>query len=129
MPPRVPMITATLLLFALILGYAVTVILSLALTFAFHFAPNFIFSNARIQPRFKVVQELIWLVCCIAGGLAASLLSATSPWITALALIAVLNFMLWKNEAEARQRGYEHQIAITIVTAIGVAVGFAIHAH
>jgi hypothetical protein len=123
------MISATLLLFALLLGYAVSVSLLLALTFAFRSTPDLILSGSRIQPRFKVIQQLLWLFSCIAGGFVTALIGATRPWIAALALIAVLVFMLWKNDTEARQRGFVHQVAISIVTALGVVIGFAIRTH
>jgi len=41
--------------------------------------------------------------------------------------VAILVGVLWMNAWEMRQRGLGHQLAMSLVSAAGVAVGFLIH--
>jgi hypothetical protein len=122
------MITGSFLVLALFVGYAVTVGLSMAATFCITTtSPNFVVKDHRIRRRYKFAQDAVWLVCTIAGGYAAALVvGETRPWLGCVGLVAVLVAVLWINAWEMRQRGLEHQIAMTIATAVGVTVGFII---
>ena len=120
------MITGSFLALALFLGYAVAVCLSMAATFGISAAsPSFLAKDFRIRRRYKFVQDAVWLVCTTAGGyVAALIIGQTRPWLGAIGLIAALVGVLWVNAWEMRQRGIEHQIAMSVVTVVGVAGGF-----
>jgi hypothetical protein len=122
------MITGSFLALALFLGYAVTVGLSMAATFGIGAAsPGFVTENYRIRRRYKFVQDVVWFVCTTAGGyIAALVIGQTRPWLGGIGLVAILVGVLWINAWEMRQRGTEHQIVLSIVTAVGVAAGFLI---
>ncbi len=122
------MITGSFLALALFLGYAVTIGLSMAATFGISAASrSFVAENYRIRRRYKVVQDVVWLVCTTAGGYVAALvIGLTHPWLGGVGLVAILIGVLWVNAWEMRQRGTEHQIVMSLVTAAGVAVGFMI---
>jgi hypothetical protein len=122
------MITGSFLALALFLGYAVAVGLSMAATFGISAAsPGFVAADYRIRRRYKFVQDVVWLVCTTAGGYVAALvIGQTRPWLGAIGLIAALVGVLWVNAWEMRQRGIEHQIAMTLATAVGVTTGFLI---
>jgi hypothetical protein len=120
------MITAVLIVSALILGYVVAVGLLMAATFGISSrAPGFVAKDYRIRNSYKVVHELTWLVCAAAGGYVAATVSGTTqPWISATSLVAVMILVLWTNTWEMRQRGILHQMLISLVSAAGVAAGF-----
>jgi uncharacterized oligopeptide transporter (OPT) family protein len=122
------MITGSFLALALFLGYAVTIGLSMAATFGISAAsPSFVAENYRIRRRYKFVQDVVWLVCTTAGGYVAALvIGSTRPWLGGVGLVAILLGVLWTNAWEMRQRGTEHQIVMSLVTAAGVAAGFII---
>jgi hypothetical protein len=122
------MITGSFLALALFLGYAVAVGLSMAATFGISKAsPGFVAEDYRIRRRYKFVQDAVWLVATTAGGYAAALvIGQTHPWLGAIGLIAALVGVLWVNAWEMRQRGIEHQIAMSLATALGVTAGFLI---
>ncbi len=122
------MITGSFLALALFLGYSVAVGLSMAATFGIRAAsPGFIAKDFRIRRRYKFVQDAVWLVCTTAGGyVAALIIGQTRPWLGAIGLIAALVGVLWVNAWEMRQRGLEHQIAMSLATAVGVTAGFMI---
>jgi hypothetical protein len=122
------MITGSFLALALFLGYAVTVGLSMAATFGISaVSPGFVAENYRIRRRYKFVQDVVWLACTTAGGYVAALVIGQSrPWLGGIGLIAILVGVLWINAWEMRQRGTEHQIVLSVVTAAGVAAGFMI---
>ena len=122
-------ITLSYIALALFLGYAVAVALSMAATFSITaVSPGFVSKNNRINPRYKFVQDAVWLVCAIAGGYVAALVNgATHSWLVGSALVAILVAVLWMNVWEMRQRGLGHQLVMSIGSAAGVAVGFMIH--
>jgi len=121
------MITGAFLLLAIVLGYLVTVGLSMAATFAMTSAsPDLVTRNYRITPRYKFLQDGVWLVCTTVGAYMTALVLGRdhSPWIGCLALMLVLIGVLWRNAWEMRQRGVGHQILISVVTVVGVSAGF-----
>jgi hypothetical protein len=121
------MITGTFLILALVLGYLVTVGLAMAATFSVTAAlPELVAQNYRITPKYKFLQDAIWLVCTTAGGYLTALVLGKDhlPWLGGLALILILVGVLWMNAWEMRQRGVGHQILISIATVVGVATGF-----
>jgi uncharacterized membrane protein YfcA len=122
-------ITLSYIALALFLGYAVAVALSMAATFGITAAsPGFVSRNNRINPRYKFVQDAVWLVCAIAGGYVAALVNGAShSWLVGSALVAILVAVLWMNVWEMRQRGLGHQLVMSAGSAAGVAVGFMIH--
>jgi hypothetical protein len=121
------MITAAFLLLAIVLGYLVTVGLSMAATFAMTTAsPDLVARDYRITPRYKFLQDGVWLVCTTVGAYITALVLGRdhSPWIGGLALMLVLIGVLWMNAWEMRQRGVGHQILMSIATVVGVSAGF-----
>jgi hypothetical protein len=122
------MMTVIFLSIALLLGYATTVILSMAATFAItSTSKNFVVKDFKIRRRYKLLQDLLWLPCAIAGGYVASWVgSGLSQWMTGGAFVAVLVGVLWLNAWEMRQRGVSHQIVMTLMSVAGVVIGFMI---
>ena len=122
------MITGIFLSLALILGYAITVVLSMAATFAISsVSPSFVVKDHRIRLRYKLLQDLVWLFCAIAAGYITSWVAQrVDPWLAKSALAAVLVVLLWVNTWEMRQRGIPHQVAMTLLSVAGVMIGFAL---
>lgn len=122
------MITVIFLSIALLFGYATTVILSMATTFAITLtSKNFVVKDFKIRRRYNLVQDLLWLPCVIPGAYVTSWVgSALSQWMTGATLIAVLVGVLWANAWERRQRGIPHQIVMTLMSVAGVVIGFMI---
>jgi len=122
------MITVIFLFLALLFGYATTVILSMAITFAItSTSKNFVVKDFRIRRRYNLVQDLLWLPCVIPGAYVASWIgSALSQWMTGAAFIALLVVVLWANAWERRQRGIPHQIVMTLMSIAGVVAGVMI---
>jgi hypothetical protein len=122
-------ITLSYVALALFLGYAVAVALSMAATFGITaVSSNFVVKDNRIKRGYKYTQDAVWLVCATAGGYVASLVNGAShAWLVGSGLVAVLITVLWMNAWEMRQRGLGHQLVMSIVSLIGVAVGFVIH--
>ncbi|MCU1251214.1 MAG: hypothetical protein JWQ49_4243 [Edaphobacter sp.] len=122
-------ITLSYVALALFLGYAVAVALSMAATFGITaVSPNFVAANNRIRRSYKYTQDAVWLVCAVAGGYVASLVNGAShQWLVGSGLVMILIAVLWLNVWEMRQRGLGHQLVMSFVSAVGVAVGFAIH--
>jgi hypothetical protein len=120
------MITIALTAAALALGYAVAVGLSIAATFGIAaVSPAFVTREYRIRQAYKLVQELLWLVCATAGGFVAAAVSgATMPWFAGALLAGTMILVLWTNTWEMRQRGAMHQILMSLVSAAGVAAGY-----
>jgi hypothetical protein len=121
-----PIITAYYIALALFLGYLVTVGLSMAATFGITAASrSFVSKNYRIRTRYKYAQDTVWLICATAGGYVAALVNGRSyPWVVGPGLVVILVGVLWMNAWEMRQRGLGHQLAMSIVSAAGVTVGF-----
>ena len=124
-------ITLSYVALALFLGYTVAVALSMAATFGITaISPSFVTANNRIRRGYKYTQDAVWLVCAMAGGYVASLVNGESHrWLVEAGLAAVLIAVLWMNAWEMRQRGLGHQLVMSFVSAVGVAMGFAIHLH
>jgi hypothetical protein len=121
------MITGSFLLLALVLGYLVTVGLSMAATFGIAAAsPNLVAQGHRITQRYKFLQDGVWLLCTTVGAYMTALILGRdhSPWLGGAGLVVVLVAVLWRNAWERRQRGIGHQILISVATVIGVGVGF-----
>ena len=125
------MITGTLILVALVLGYAMTVGCSLVATFGLASAsPDFVARNHRITAGYKRVQALIWGACATAGGfVTCAVAQGAREWQVGTLLAASLVGMLWLNTWEARQRGMAHQILMSLVSLIGVLAGFGLANH
>lgn len=122
------MITGIFLSIALLFGYATTVVLSMASTFAItSISQSFVVKNFMIRKRYKLLQDLLWLPWTVAGGYVTSWVGGgLNQWMTGAALIVVLVGVLWFNAWEMRQRGVPHQVAISLITIAGVVVGFMI---
>jgi len=122
-------ITLSYVALALFLGYAVAVALSMAATFGITaVSPNFVAANNRIRKSYKYTQDAVWLVCAVAGGYVASLVNGEShEWLVGSGLVFILIAVLWMNVWEMRQRGLGHQLVMSFVSAVGVAIGFVLH--
>ncbi len=122
------MITGTWIAVALFLGYLATVACALMATFALASAsPGMVSQNFRITAKYKWIQAIIWLLCVIVGAaVTCAVAEGTSPWITQGGMIAGLIAILWLNSWEARQRGVAHQILMSLVSVVGVIVGYQI---
>jgi hypothetical protein len=121
------MITGSFLLLALVIGYLVTVGLSMAATFGITAtSPDLVAQDHQITQRYKFIQDGVWLVCTTGGAYVTALILGRdhSPWLGGAALGAVLVGVLWRNAWERRQRGIGHQILISAATVIGVGAGF-----
>jgi len=123
------MIADTLAAIAIILGYAVAVSLSMAVTFGITKAvPAFVVKDHLLKPGYKLLQNLVWLLCVTAGAFVAANLAASTAHVLpvggllAIALIGVS----WTNAWDVRQRGILHQIVMGALTVAGVAGGFAL---
>ena len=122
-------ITLSYVALALFLGYTVAVALLMAATFGITaVSSDFVAKDNRIQRGYKYTQDAVWLVCATAGGYVASLVNGESHrWLVEFGLAAILITVLWMNAWEMRQRGLGHQLVMSVVSAVGVAVGFVIH--
>jgi uncharacterized membrane protein YfcA len=111
---------------ALAFGYLVAVGLSMAATFGIAAAsPAFVTRGYRVRRRYKLVQELVWLVCSAAGGyVTAAVTSAVNPWVSGGLLAGALLLVLWTNTWEMRQRGLTNQLLMSVVTVAGVVAGY-----
>ena len=120
------MITVVLMAVALLAGYLLTMLCSLAMTFALGSAsPSFVTQNFRITAGYKRVQALIWLFCVMAGAfVACAVARVTYPLFVATVFAALLIGLLWFNTWEARQRGMAHQILMSVVSLLGSAAGY-----
>jgi hypothetical protein len=120
------MITGVLIAAALALGYAVAVGLSLAATFSLTaMSPAFVTKEHRIRQGYKLVHDLLWLVCATAGGFVAAAVSgAAMPWFSGTLLAGAMILVLWTNTWEMRQRGAAHQILMSLLSVAGVATGY-----
>jgi Na+-translocating ferredoxin:NAD+ oxidoreductase RnfA subunit len=123
------MIAGTLIAIALILGYAVAVGLSMAATFGItKAAPWFVVNDHLLKTGYKFLQELVWLLCVIAGAYvsAAVAASVTRPWFTGTLLMIALVLIPWTNTWDVRQRGITHQIVMSVISVAGVVAGFVL---
>jgi hypothetical protein len=123
------MITGVLILVAaLAFGYVVAVGLAMAATFGIAAAsPAFVTREHRIRQRYKLIQELLWLVCTAAGGyVTAAVTSTANPWLSGALLAGILLLVLWTNTWEMRQRGLANQFLMSVVTVAGVVAGYVL---
>jgi hypothetical protein len=122
-------ITLSYIALALFLGYAVAVALAMAATFGITaMSRDFVSKNYRISRGYKYTQDAVWLVCAMAGGYVASLVNGEShDWLVGSGLVFILIAVLWMNVWEMRQRGLGHQLVMSFVSAVGVAIGFVLH--
>jgi hypothetical protein len=123
------MLTDIFIALALFLGYAVTVGLSMAATFGITAASqSFVVKDFKIRRRFKFLQDAIWLLSATVGGYVAAIIASNlpHPWMAGVGLVAILVAVLWMNAWEMRQRGVPHQVAMSVASAAGVALGFAL---
>src|SRR5579859_506204 len=99
------MITGTLVLVALLLGYTLTVACSLVATFGLTSAsPRFVVSESRITAAYKRVQAGVWLLCVTAGAfVTCAVAQGARSLVVGALLAAALIGMLWANTWEARQ--------------------------
>ena len=121
-------ITLSYVALALFLGYAVAVALLMAATFGITaVSSDFVAKDNRIKRGYKYTQDAVWLLCAMAGGYVASLVNGEDHrWLVGSGLVMILVAVLWMNAWEMRQRGLGHQLVMSIVSAVGVAVGFVI---
>jgi hypothetical protein len=122
-------ITASYIALALFLGYVVAVGLAMAATFGITAASrDLVAKDYKIRTKYKYVQDGVWLLCAMAGGYVSALVNGPSnSWVVGAGLVAILVGVLWMNAWEMRQRGLGHQISMSLVSVVGVAVGFLIH--
>jgi hypothetical protein len=122
------MIAGTLIAIALILGYAVAVSLSMAVTFGItKIAPGLVVNDHLLKTSYKVFQEFIWLLCVIAGAYVSAAVAASArPWFAGVLLVAALVFIPWTNTWDVRQRGIVHQILMSTISVVGVLAGFVL---
>lgn len=122
------MITATILAFALVLGYVVTVGFYFLLTLGIASRlPHLMVENFRLRGGYQIVNALVWLLCSAMGGFAAAVAGrAVLPWTVGSLLATGLIAVLWKNSWEARQRGLPYQMLMTVLTVIGLAAGYGL---
>lgn len=121
------MITGTLFLFALILGYIVTVGLSMMLTFGIaQAAPTFVVKDHLLKTGYRIFQEMVWLLCVTVGGyVSASVAQSTMhPWFVCVILAGILAGTPWTNTWEVAQRGLGHQIVMSVASVAGVVAGY-----
>lgn len=124
------MITGTFVVVALIVGYVVAVGLSMMATFGItRVAPAFVMQDHLLKPRYRLFQELVWLVCVTAGGYLAAWVAELTmhPLLVGILLAGVLVTILWANTWEMAQRGLGHQIVMSLVSIAGVCAGFVLH--
>jgi hypothetical protein len=120
------MITGVWIAAALALGYTVAVSLLMAATFGLTaLRPAFVAKEHRIRQSYKLVHDLVWLVCATLGGFVTAAVShAMMPWFAGTLLAGAMILVLWTNTWEMRQRGAVHQILMSIMSVAGVAAGY-----
>jgi hypothetical protein len=123
------MMTALLTIAALLPGYLVAVVLMMAGTFAITLrAPAFAVHDFRVRSQYKLIHDLVWLLCATAGGFVTArittIVGVFIPWLPCAALAVVMILVLWSNSWEMRQRGIVHQILMSILSVAGVAGGY-----
>lgn len=122
------MIIGTFVLIALILGYGVAVGVWMLATFGItKAAPAFVASDHQLRSGYRLAQELLWLLCAAIGGYVAAWVAPSGhPWLVGIVLAGTMVAVLWGNTWEVAQRGLGHQLVMSIVTAVGVGVGFVL---
>jgi hypothetical protein len=121
------MIAGTLIAFAIALGYLVAVGLSMMATFGItKSAPGFVAKDLRLRTRYKLVQQMLWLVCVTVGASLSAVVSepVLHPWLVGTLLAVILVAVPWTNTWETRQRGLGQQLLMSLVSVAGVAAGY-----
>ena len=125
------MITATILVVSLLVGYLATLGCALAGTFLVaSLSPRFVIENHYLRSGYKLTQEFVVLLAATAGGYASAAVGGSiHPLLTEVCLAAILVSINWINSWELRQRGLAHQILLTICLIAGVFAGYALRLH
>jgi len=126
------MITGTLIVLALLLGYLVAVGLSMAVTFGVtRAAPEFVANDHMLKTGYKFFQAVDWTACVIVGSYLSALVASITirPWFVGGLLAALLVLVLWSNTWEMRQRGLGHQLLMSVATVAGVGAGYYLALH
>ncbi|MBS1800900.1 MAG: hypothetical protein JSS95_13880 [Acidobacteria bacterium] len=120
------MLTAALIVVSLVLGYVVTVALSMVSTFAIvHFRRGLVVQDRRLRTRYKLLQDLLWIVYSAVGGYLALLAANHAPLpLTAMLLAAILILVLWKNSQETRQVGLLYMLLTSACIIAGIAAAY-----
>jgi hypothetical protein len=121
------MITGTLIVLALLLGYLVAVGLAMAVTFGVaKAAPDFIASDHMLKTGYRLFQVVTWTTCVIVGSYLSALVASTTmrPWLVGGLLATLLLLVLWSNTWEVRQRGLGHQLLMSAATIAGAGAGY-----
>jgi len=123
------MLTVSLIVVSVILGYLLAVALSMVTIFVVARQwPGFAVRDHRMRNLYLLLQDALWLPSGAAGGYAASWLVADSfPWLAATVLAATVIAAMWLNTEEVMQRGLVHMLLANACFATGVGVGFALH--
>ena len=124
------MISATLIIVSLILGYVIAVGLSMAFVFGVvRMWPSLVRQDHRLTGFYLLLQDVVWFVTAAVAGYAASWIAAESsaPWVGAALLGVVLVGVMWRNIEEIMQRGLIHMLLASGCAFAGVAVGFWLH--
>ena len=122
------MLSASLITVALILGYTVAVALMMLSVFGIAGTrPRLAVDNYRVRIRYKLLQDLLWIVYAGLGAYLSVWVAADAhPSLTAALLAAILIGVLWKNPEEARQTGLLHMLLSSACILAGIAVGYAL---
>ena len=120
------MTTFITVFFGLGLGYLVTVLCALTLTFGItSAAPGFVARKGRLAKRYLALYGVVWLLCATAGGYCAAMLTGTLyPWLIEALLILMLSAVLWSNVEQKKRQAFAEQLVMTILSGLGVAAGF-----
>jgi NADH:ubiquinone oxidoreductase subunit 6 (subunit J) len=124
------MISATLIVVSLILGYVIAVGLSMMFVFGVvRIWPSLVRQNHRLTGIYLLLQDVVWFVIAAVAGYAASWVAAESstPWVGAALLGVVLVVAMWRNIEEVMQRGLIHMLLASGCVLAGVAAGFWLH--
>lgn len=120
------MLSAALIFVSLVVAYVVVAALTtLSTLILVTVKPSFAVENNRLRSRYKLLQDLFWLVFSAVGGyVAVTGATEASPMIAAALLVALLLAVIWANRAEARQRGMLHMLLTSLCIMGGVAGGY-----
>ncbi|MDE1177864.1 MAG: hypothetical protein PW789_14895 [Edaphobacter sp.] len=117
------MLSAALILVSFLMGYIVVVSLIAFSNFVIPtYLRTFAVRNNQLSTGYKLLQDLLWLVCSLIGGyiVVAGSIEAR-PRITAILLAVALLIVMWRNMSEVRQRGLFHMMLSSLGIIIGVA--------
>jgi hypothetical protein len=123
------MLTVSLIVVSVILGYLLAVASSMVTTFVVARQwPGFAVRDHRMRNLYLLLQDALWLPSGAAAGYAASWLVAGSmPWLAATILAVTVIAAMWRNTEEVMQRGLVHMLLASACVAFGVGIGFALH--